>query len=139
MLEVTPSQKRWYPVLERYISEVAGRVAGFGGDPGQILPSPTGDVPGLPFVPGGPPGHGRPAGDRLEVTGKIDALTYDHFGDFTGFVLETERGHQHRYESRERTMRDLAEHAWRDRIRVTIISEPRRPLVPVTVILHWPE
>ena len=139
MLEVTPSQKRWYPVLERYIGDVAGRVAGFGGDPALILPSPTGDVPGLPFVPGGPPGHGRPAGDRLEVTGKIDALTYDHFGDFTGFVLETERGHQHRYESRERTMRDLAEHAWRDRIRVTIISEPRRPLVPVTVILHWPE
>jgi hypothetical protein len=53
--------------------------------------------------------------------------------------METERGHQHRYESRDRAMLDLAEHAWRDRIRVTIISEPRRPLVPVTVILHWPE
>ena len=61
------------PVLERYVGDVAVRVAGFGGDPGQILPSPTGDVPGLPFVPGGPPGHGRPAGDRLEVTGKINA------------------------------------------------------------------
>jgi len=138
MLEVTPTQKRWYPVLERYISDVAGRVAGFGGDPGKILPSPTGDVPGLPFVPGAPPGSVRHAGDRLEVTGKIDGLTYDHFADFSGFVLETELGHHHRYESRERPMRELAEHACRNRTRVTIISEARRPLVPLAVILHWP-
>jgi hypothetical protein len=38
MLEVTPSQKRWYPVLERYIGQVADRVAGFGGDPARYCP-----------------------------------------------------------------------------------------------------
>jgi hypothetical protein len=41
-----PTTKRWYPVLQRYIDYVAGRVQGFGGNPGQILPSPTGWVPG---------------------------------------------------------------------------------------------
>jgi hypothetical protein len=117
---------------------VAGRVAGFGGDPIAILPSPTGDVPGLPFVPGGPPGHGRPPAGRLEETGKIDALSYDHFGDFTGFTLETERGRPHRYDSREQAVRDLAERAARDRLRVTVISEPGRPHVPAAILLHWP-
>ena len=43
-----PADKRWFPVLNRYIEYVAGRVQGFGGDPGTILPSPTGSVPGLP-------------------------------------------------------------------------------------------
>jgi hypothetical protein len=39
-----PQRKRWYPVLLRYIDDVAGRVLGFGGDPTKILPSPTGQV-----------------------------------------------------------------------------------------------
>ena len=39
---------RWYPVLKRYIALIEGRVRGFGGDPGKILPSPIGDVPGWP-------------------------------------------------------------------------------------------
>jgi hypothetical protein len=155
MLDATPTQKRWYPVLQRYITDVAGRVAGFGGNPGKIEPSPTGRVPGLPFVPGAPPrGNGihpcddkhcddkhcddHRCDDRLEVIGKIDGLIHDHFGDFSGYILETEFGRRHRYESRERPMLEVAERAWRERIRVTVISEPHLPIIPLAVILHWP-
>jgi hypothetical protein len=143
MLTVTPKQKRWHPVLVRYMNYVAGRVAGFGGNPGQILPSPLGDVPGLPFVPGGPviPVRPSPCGtrrhdNRLEVTGKIDGIIHDHFGDFCGFILETELGRHDRYESRERPMQEVVEHAWRERIRVTVICEHREPHVPLAVILR---
>src|SRR5258708_1515948 len=53
-LEVTPANHRWYPVLKRYLEQVGGRVLGFGGDPGKILPSPTGPL----HHP--KPGHGEP-------------------------------------------------------------------------------
>jgi hypothetical protein len=34
---------RWVPVLDRYVAQIAQRVAGFGGDPDKITPSPTGN------------------------------------------------------------------------------------------------
>ena len=40
-----PQKNRWHPVFRRYLDQIAGRVRGFGGDPGTIEPSPTGDVP----------------------------------------------------------------------------------------------
>jgi hypothetical protein len=141
MLANTPPQRRWYPVLSRYLGIVSGRVTGFGGDPGKIKPSPIGWVPGLPFAPGLPEGPGQTGlhpktGDGLEVTGKIDGLIHDHFGDFIGFILETELAKHHRYESRERPLQEVAERAWRERIRVTVVSEPHAPLVPLAIILR---
>jgi hypothetical protein len=146
MLTATPKSRRWYPVLERYIGDVAGRVAGYGGHPATILPSELGNVPGLSFHPGAPSAPERPPhhgagisnrGDRVEKTGKIDGIVFDHFGDFAGFVLETEFAHHHRYESRERPMQEIVERAWRERIRVTVISEPHRPFVPLEAILRY--
>jgi hypothetical protein len=32
-----PAQSRWYPVLQRYIAQIIGRVTGFGGNPGPRL------------------------------------------------------------------------------------------------------
>jgi hypothetical protein len=132
ILEQTPKQKRWHPVLVRYIDDIVGRVQGFGGDPGTIKPSPTGDVPGL-HKPIHPPHH---AGEAEEVTGKIVSLIYDHFGDFAGFVLETERDRHHRFESREPAVRDLANRAWLERIRVTVLAEPDRRHIPRMLMLH---
>jgi hypothetical protein len=113
MLTVTPPSRRWYSVLLRYIGDVAGRVSGFGRDPGAIGPSETGDVPGLPFIPGrhGPPHRPTHRDDRLETTGKIDGVIHDHFGDFSGFLLETEFAHYHHYETRERSMQEVVERA----------------------------
>jgi hypothetical protein len=45
--QAVPPQNRWYPVMQRYIEQVAGRVRGLGGDPDTIGPSPEGDVDGF--------------------------------------------------------------------------------------------
>jgi hypothetical protein len=55
--EAIPTTSRWYPVFQRYLEAIAGRVRTFGGDPTEILPSPLGNgVPGCPGYPGHP-GH----------------------------------------------------------------------------------
>lgn len=38
---------------------------------------------------------------ELEFTGKIAGLIYDRFGDFDGFLLLSERGHERRFYARE--------------------------------------
>src|SRR6266403_2635334 len=38
----TRPESRWYPVLCRYLDQVAIRVRGLGGDPNEIIPSPDG-------------------------------------------------------------------------------------------------
>jgi|GEM_PF-444289 len=43
-----PAQNRWYPVFQRYIDQIAGRVRGLGGDPDGIAGSPYGTVPKPP-------------------------------------------------------------------------------------------
>jgi hypothetical protein len=68
--------------------------------------------------------------------GKIVSLIYDHFGDFAGFVVETDGDRHHRFESREPAMRNLANRAWEDRIRVTMFAERDRAHIPRTIILH---
>jgi len=40
--EAIPPDNRWYPVFRRYLSQLGDRVAGFGGNPDKILPSPDG-------------------------------------------------------------------------------------------------
>src|SRR5208282_2212076 len=65
-LQQTAPTNRWYPVLLRYISYIAGRVDGLGGNSGSIMPSPIGAHP--------PP---KP----VEYTGKVSGITYDRFGD----------------------------------------------------------
>jgi hypothetical protein len=38
-----PHHNRWHPVFRRYVKQIAGRLSALGGDPNQILPSPSGD------------------------------------------------------------------------------------------------
>ena len=68
---------RWRPVLERYISYLSARVAGLGGDPDAIPPSPD----------GAPTGDDAGGVSRGSYTGKVEELVYDCFGRFEGFVL----------------------------------------------------
>ena len=118
--ENTLPESRWFPVLRRYVSQLAGRVGGFGGDPNQILPSPSGSIPGHP----GQPGRPEPAHPRLRrVTGKVHGLSFDHFGDFDGFVLETEDGELAHFRSREDQVLQLLRDAMEDRIWVTVVRE----------------
>jgi hypothetical protein len=69
---------RWYPVLERYIGQIAKRVDGLGGDANAIPPSLAGYQPGKPH-----------RAEKFETcTGKVCEVFFDCFGEFSGFILE---------------------------------------------------
>jgi hypothetical protein len=130
--EAIPAAHRWYPVFQRYLSQIAGRVSVFGGNPSGILPSPIGAVPHKWPIPGpGPRPH------STDHTGKIVGLIFDHFGDFEGILLDTDSG-EHRFDSREREVRDLAERAWRERLRITVRTEHGHPHRLRRIIVRQP-
>ena len=133
--EAMPPTRRWYPVFQRYLQRIAGRVAGFGGDPARILPSPTGARRGLAR-----PGSHAPTKDEegaIDFTGKVSGLIYDRFGDFEGFLLIAEHG-EHKFLSREAAIAELAGRAWRERLRVTVIVEREHPLRPRSIVVREP-
>jgi hypothetical protein len=119
---------RWYDVFQRYLDQIAGRVGGLGGDPGDVQPSPTGDWHGPKPSHGGPHGH---------ATGKVVGIVYDRYGDFEGFLLDTPQGERH-YSSREDDMACLIEKAWRERLRITVVTESHEPGRPQHIILREP-
>jgi len=125
-----PHHNRWHPVIRRYIDIIAGRVISLGGDPTQILPTPSGN--------GGPHLAPPTPGEHLHFTGKISGLIFDHFGDFEGFILETMHGEEHRFQSREKDVAILAERAWRERLRITVTTGHHEPHRPRTIIIHEP-
>jgi hypothetical protein len=124
---------RWYPVIERYVSEIALRVTGLGGDAGAITASSTGALPGDSQRPGKLTGP-----DHHESSGKIEELIFDRFGDFEGFRLETETGSRIVFHSRERDLAEVVKWAWQARLRVTVIAWRRKPHVPSRILLHAP-
>jgi hypothetical protein len=126
-----PVTNRWHPVLKQYVEEVSGRVAGFGGNPQAIPPSPA----GFP-VPGHKPGGGPEPGHTVESLGKVTGLIFDRFGDFTGFTLETEHGHHRRYHSTEDAIEDLVRRAWLDRYVVLVAADAAEREVPASIVLR---
>ncbi len=127
-----PKQSRWFSVFERYLDYIGDRVIGFGGDPAQVPASPFGDTETKPSRP-------EPCWpeDRMHRTGKIASLIFDRFGDFEGFVLETDEGCR-RFESRERDVEILIERAWKQRLRVTVIVESNHPQHPASILVLQP-
>jgi hypothetical protein len=132
-------------VFQRYLKQLEGRVTYMNGDPGKVYPSPTG-VWQVPYRPGQPthpqpghPGHSHPTHERpgWEQTGKIAGLIFDRFGDFEGFVLDIEEG-ERKFFSREKEMEELAERAWRERLRITVCAERDEPQRPLTIIVREP-
>ncbi len=118
-------------MIRRYIEIIVGRVFSLGGDPTQILPTPS-DNGGPHLSP--PPKRG----EHLHFTGKISGLIFDHFGDFEGFILETEHGGEHRFHSREKDVAILKERALRERLRITVTTEHHEPHRPHTIVDHPP-
>jgi hypothetical protein len=110
----TEASNRWYDVLRRYELIVAGRVRGFGGDPSKIPPSANGDVPGHR------PGHRDH--DR-HWTGKVVAITYDRFGDFESFTLQTLEGTERTFRGREPGVEALVNRAWIERFTITVVVD----------------
>jgi hypothetical protein len=114
------------------IEYVAARVDGAGGDANAVTPSLQGVRPGR-HPPRPEPGRER----RREHTGKISGLIFDRFGDFEGFLLDSEDG-EFRFFSREKEMRDLAEGAWRERLRITVHSDEDELHRPRAVVVRDP-
>lgn len=127
-----PKQSRWFSVFERYLGYVGDRVTGFGGDPAKVLASPFGNTETKP-------GRPEPCGqeDRMHWTGKVSSLAFDRFGNFEGFVLETDEGHR-RFESRQRDIEILIERVWKERLRVTVIVEDDHPKRPTSIMVLQP-
>jgi hypothetical protein len=130
-LSQMPPSDRWIPVLKRYLEISARRIIGLNGHPHKILPSPWG-VRGPPE-----PDHGgKPGRHERHATGKVVGVIYDRFGDFEGFHLLTEEGHERTYFSHEDEIETLARYAWFDRVVITVVSDEAHPEVPVRIILR---
>jgi hypothetical protein len=109
IFEAIPAADSWHPVFVRYIKQLGDQIHGLGVDPGLIPPSP--DDPGIP---------GRPHGvDHDCFTGKVSEVTFDCFGDFEGFVLDT-CGKSHRFKTKEKGIKDLVLMACKDRLLITV-------------------
>jgi pro-kumamolisin-like protein len=118
---------RWIPVLKRYIDLIEQRVNGLGGQAGTIEPSPWG-AHGAPHGGVGVRGH--------EATGKVNGIAYDRFGDFEGFFLLTEAGHERGFVSREAEIESLVRFAWEERVVITVETEAHEPERPARIILR---
>ncbi len=119
-LEALPKSDRWYPVLLRYIEQIAGRVDGLGGNANAIPPSLGGYLPGR-HHPGHLPGR-RPCDEDLtEFTGKVREVVFDCAGEFAGFVLDDCCEHR-AYESREAQIGDLVLRALQERLTLMVVT-----------------
>jgi len=118
---------RWYPVLLRYIDDLTHRINHMGGNASQIPPSPGGYQPP-------PTGSGKKHAHEHCYTGKVEGVVYDRFGDFEGFRLLTEEGHERAYFSREHEIEELVRYAWAERVVITVLSA-HEPEIPIKIIL----
>ena len=110
--------------------QLATRVTGFGGNPAEIPPSPTGNIRGEGD------GDGRDRDEDREVMGKVVGLAFDHFGDFEGFVVEIEEGETRRFHTREQRVLELVSRALEERILVTVVRERERHGQMRSIVLH---
>ena len=122
-LDGWPHTSPWYPVLLRYVDLLAGRLRGIGVDPAGIPPSLGG------YRPGKGRGHHESGERRRAFTGKVVSLVYDRFGDFRGFVLDTEDGDR-RFVAREPAIERVVNRAWAERILTTVYVERHAPESP---------
>jgi hypothetical protein len=136
--QTIPHENRWYPVFEKYVGVIGDRVKALGGDPTRIRPSPDGSGVHPEPHPGHKPTPHRPDEEvRLRFTGKVDGIIYDRFGDFEGFVLETEDGPRH-FRCREAELEAVLTRAWTGRVRTAVIVEAESEERPEEVILYAP-
>jgi hypothetical protein len=125
--EAIPVENRWYPVFQKYLEELGDRIRGFGGNPGEIAPLPTGDE----IIEEEHP-------KRLQFTGKISQVLYDCFGDFEGFMLDLCPG-ERRFNSKEKSIEEIITRACCERITITVYISPENkigPYKPYKIGLH---
>lgn len=122
-LEAMPTTNRWYPVLLRYISQIAGRVDGLGGNANTIPPSLGGYRPPR-----------RSCEENLqEFTGKVCEVVFNCFGEFTGFVLD-DCCQRRAFKSCERDIGDLVLRALKQRLSLMVVTAGKEPKVVRLVV-----
>jgi hypothetical protein len=67
----------------------------------------------------------------------VASVVYDRFGDFCGFVLDTEDGAR-RFAAREPEIERIVSRAWAERILTSLFVENRPPHCPKEIVLHSP-
>jgi hypothetical protein len=75
---------------------------------------------------------------HFDLVGKIMGLVYDHFGDFDGFILESESGESLTFHTRQSHMEDVIKRAWMEGLRVTVLPEQQHSDRPRQIVLHPP-
>ena len=126
------TDNRWYQVFQRYLDQLASRVKHMGGDPDEIIPDPNGDWNGR--IRGSRDGRGEAT---MRFVGKVAGLFYDHFGNFDGFLLESEDS-ERRFESREREIESVVRDAWVERTLIAVFGERHRPKRVESILLIGP-
>ncbi len=124
---IDPSN-RWYLVLLRYISYLSGRINGMGGNASGIPPSANG-------YPAHHPVLGKHAGEHC-YTGKVVGIRYDRFGDFEGFTILSESGHEHWFRGREHQVEELVHQAWIERTVISVFVESHDHDWPASIVLR---
>ena len=119
---------RWYPVLLRYIASLSGRIDGMGGNAAGIPPSAGGYQP--------PSKGGVHRSHECRYTGKVIGVRYDRFGDFEGFTLLSERGHEHVFPSHEDGVEEIVRRALMERFLISVLVEAHDPDWPASIVLH---
>ncbi len=122
-IEIIPATSRWKPVLLRYLKYTGNLVWSLGKDPTTIRPSEVGSVTGDGAASNWPIAiHGK-----HECTGKIEAIHYDRFGDFRGFVIRTESGRERLFRASEPAIENLVLEAWEERTVVRVAFDEHGP------------
>jgi len=121
-----PMENRWYPVLNRYISQLGRRIVALGGRPAG----------GPPKGPGGGHPPCEPGGE-VSFEGKVCGVQFDRFGDFEGFWLETIDGTR-RFRSREKEVEELVREAWAERIAILVIVDREDRVEPRSLVFLRP-
>jgi hypothetical protein len=119
-----PRDGLWASVYERYVEQIADRVDALGGNASAIVASPTGG--GVPL-----------GGKRLEFTGRVDGLIYDHLGDFEGFLLRTDSGDEQTFHGGGERLGAIVRRAWEDRVVVTVqVNSKHLHVVEAVIFRH---
>jgi hypothetical protein len=128
---ILPATNRWRPVLQRYLKYTEDLVWSLGKDPNTIPPSEVGKVIGEGLVPEFP----IVVHEEYECTGKVVAIHYDRFGDFRGFVVLTDFGHERTFRATEHAMEELVREAWVERTELRVFSDEHDPERPDRLVL----
>lgn len=118
---------RWYPVLQRYILYLTGRVRELGGNPDTIPPSPLGYWEAA----------GAAEGERgLAHSGKITEVIFDCHGRMEGFVLRECCDREQRFIACDRDLEAIVLQACTNRFEVTVRTSAKDPLAVHQLIVR---